>query len=378
MFEKKFQFNPKQKIKEKGEEILQTKMTRREFIKKLGKAGVLAAAFSTGGRVILDVSRLLDKQSPAREQKSGEDKVEIKSEKRLDAEKLGSFYFRRRPFIPKPEEKKKIEIKNLSLHGKIDNLGLIGSSAFYGKIERALRYKALTDSIEDKYGLPRHTLITIMIAESSGRDVLPNAAGDGGIGLCHMQPAVAKKYNLKPIIGTKIRDLKAGKKLKELISKYHEDPITLSYIDQRFNPLANLDAAARFLMYYIHDKTYTSESGRFRRAFQKYSGRSNYWKKIQTIYSILNNNSIMKEIEESFNEKNKDLIINGVSVKNPLKEYWKAFWKANKENYKLDKYLEENPEKFDSNYLKEIRKTLDHFLIKDENKVKENVRELGI
>lgn len=378
MFEKRFWSKPKEKIEEKKNEILQKKMTRREFIKNLGKAGILAAGISLGGKVVYDVARMFDETDEENSSTKRDEESRETDEKRLDARELGSFYFRKKPHIPRPEEIGKINIENLSLHGKIDSLGVIGNSAFYGKIERALRYKILTDSIEDRYGLPRHTLTSIMIAESSGRDVLPNALEDGGIGLCHMQPAVAKEYNLKPVIGSKIRDREAGQKLKKLIAKYHENPIALSRIDQRFNPLANLDAAARFLMYYIHDKTYQSESGRFRRAFQKYSGRSNYWKKIQTIYSILNNDSIMKDIEESFNERNKNLTINGKYTKNPLREYWKAFWEVNRENYKLDEYLEKNPEKFDSRYLKDIRKTLDNFLIKGEEKIIQTIHDIKL
>ncbi len=86
----------------------------------------------------------------------------------------------------------------------------------------------------------------------------------------------------------------------------------------------------------------------------------------------------MKDIEESFNERNRNLTINGEHTENPLLDYWKAFWEVNKENYKLDEYLEKNTEKFDSKYLKDIRKTLNNFLIKDEKKVREKVRKLEL
>jgi len=87
------------------------------------------------------------------------------------------------------------EFKNLNMLGEVKRGGVYGQR-MYGMILRSLRFKNITDKIEKKYNLPENLLLAMIMHESGGVDLLPNSSDDGGVGLIHMQPSMARKFGL--------------------------------------------------------------------------------------------------------------------------------------------------------------------------------------
>lgn len=82
-----------------------------------------------------------------------------------------------------------------------EGVGIYGASGQESKLIRVLRYKNITDAVEDRYNLPSGVLLAMIMEESTGVDLLPNARNDGGFGLSHMQGATASEYGLHTFEG---------------------------------------------------------------------------------------------------------------------------------------------------------------------------------
>ena len=283
--------------------------------------------------------------------------------------------FKEKPQVKAAEEKVQNSFRNLKLSGEIYPYGIKGDYATFGKFERALRYKALTDLIEKKYNLPHGILFAMFLQESSGRDILLNALGDGGAGILHMQGILAHKYGLK-VLGydekrareAGVRDSLLGRALKEKVKEYKENVTRLSHVDDRFNPLLNLDAAARMLTTYIHGKKIEG-LGPLRTAIRRYAGKYNYkkyYEKLIYFMTLMNNVEFIQAVEDHFNENNKHLLINGKKTENPFREYIEAHQKAIYENLSVDDYVKNNNERFVSKRTQNILDTYANFFIKPE------------
>jgi hypothetical protein len=327
-------------------------MTRRKFIEKLMifSAGMVASKLTTF------LSFYPDKENQTK--KENLKRIELKERARL----------KKKPKFLKAEELTPLKIENLHLSGKIYKYGVTSDNkleSYYGRFERALRFKPLTDAIETKYNLPEGIIFSMMIQESNGRDVLPNALEDGGAGLCHMQAIVAQEYGLKTLeTNGKLVDKELGKKLTEKIKTYKENPIKMSYEDDRFNPLINLDAVARMLVTHIQGKKIEG-LGPLRTAIRRYAGKANYedyWKNLGVYMTLMRNEKFLGGLEKNFNKNNKDLIINGEKPENPFLTYMEAFYKANAENYKVEYYNRENPN-YNSERLRDVQNTYKKYLV---------------
>jgi len=236
---------------------------------------------------------------------------------------------------------KEPHFKNLKMIGYVNSYGVQGKTPtikLYGKILRVLRFQNVTKKIEKKYNLPDNILLAMIMQETGGVDLLPNAKDDGGAGLCHMQPIVASTFGLKIYQNSKkMRDRNLGKKLRKLIKKYHYDRRKLIKFDDRFHPIHNLDAVARILSYYKKPKIKGFKK-EWSSAIYRYAGKYNYrkyWRNINYFRKRLNDKKTILEVEKMFNKMNKKLLING--KRGNFKMYISTHQQQNI-NYGLNKY----------------------------------------
>lgn len=258
-------------------------------------------------------------------------------------EYLGGHYLFHKPlnltyleFVEKPN------IENLCFLGDEGKYGLAncdGHTRTLGIFMRALRFENITTAVEEKYGLPQYTLLSMLMQETNGINYLPNGRNDGGIGLIHMQPALASQFGLKTFDGC--QDLVCfnhGHELRLLITEYLASQEMLIHFDDRFHPVLNIDAAGRMLKYYSDLKCIGTDA--WDSAHKRYAGKYNY--KIYTtnlryFKTHLRDTVFMAEVESRFNELNPDLKINGEPGD------FKTFLAVNKEynkNFELDRYKE--------------------------------------
>jgi hypothetical protein len=226
-------------------------------------------------------------------------------------------------------------IAHLNLPG---SFGKYGSDNTCGKIIRVLRFQNITTVVEERYNLPKNLLLAMMMEESTGMDLLPNAKDDGGIGLIHQQPAIAQEFGLETYDAcNKMVCKKHGVLLRDLIDENHGDRKKLIAYDDRFHPVKNIDAAGRMIACYLQFKLIDG-MGPLRSALARYSGAHNadvYWKKILTNMAYLDNLSDIVKVEKYFNTLNTQLVING--SKADFKEYI-ALSQQQNSNYGLDQY----------------------------------------
>lgn len=222
------------------------------------------------------------------------------------------------PNIKTPETPEGINI--------LGNINQFGANTRESQILLALRYKNITDTIEEKYNLPPGIILAMIIQESHGADLICNAGNDGGIGLSHMQPSTSTSFGLKCYEGnTRLIDRKHGHKLRKLVNqckhrqkntKDARADIELAEKDDRFNPILNIDAVGRILGCYMHDAKPRSGEGPLRYALRRYSGRpfsgkEGYGHHIFENMSYLYDQEWIKKLEEKFNKHNANKTING-------------------------------------------------------------------
>lgn len=242
-----------------------------------------------------------------------------------------------------------VRIEHLTLPGQVTRFGVEG---YVAKFIRALRFKPLTDAVEDRYNLPAGILFSMMVEESNGVEFLPNGLGDGGFGLCHMQPSNAKLFSLKTYRncsalkcnGTSPRScLKDGKRqnhAKELLAfltEHRFDRKLLADSDERLHHLKNIDAAGRMLAAFMSGPP-LANMGPLRTAICRYAGSYNYvayWRDVKTVMNLLTDTAFLKKVEETFNALNGKLEIDG--KKGNWELYIRSFHKLC-ENYGLEAY----------------------------------------
>lgn len=226
--------------------------------------------------------------------------------------------------------------KNLKMLGFVKKTGVHGQRN-YGMILRCLRFRNITAKVEKKYGLPENILLSMIMQESGGADLLPNSNDDGGLGLCHMQPSVAKQFGLKTYRNCdKLVSKKHGKALRKLIEDYKYDKKQLIQFDDRFHPILNIDAAGRMLAFYASGKQFKETPAQT--AIYRYAGSVNYskyYKQVLLYMERLKDKSLIEDVRKDFNNKNKNFKING--EKADFDDYIKAHQEQNI-NYGLDDY----------------------------------------
>ena len=125
---------------------------------------------------------------------------------------------------------------------------LADKNTMTGRIQRTLRWQPIYHAIEKGYGLPEDTLAGMIMQESYGDPVQPNATDDGGLGLTHIQGTTAIKYGLK-IYGNSGRDSdhNHGRQIRDMLMECHYDPACAQQYDDRAHVVKVLDAAARIV-----------------------------------------------------------------------------------------------------------------------------------
>ena len=217
----------------------------------------------------------------------------------------------------------------------IEHLTMIGTEGIYGvdgikgKLLRSLRFQNITDAVEWRYNLPRHTILAMVMEESSGIEDLPNALGDGGFGLCHMQPPVAQEFGLvvyqnctamicngkhpRSCKDERDRLCNHASDLKKIVAQYKTDRRVLIGYDERLNRLLNLDAVGRMLASHMDGPAYGA-NGPFHTAILRYAGTHNYkayWRDVRRNMKALVNKKLLAALEQEFNALNPNLTING-------------------------------------------------------------------
>jgi hypothetical protein len=179
----------------------------------------------------------------------------------------------------------------------------------------------------------------MIMEESTGVDMLPNALDDGGIGLIHMQPALANEFSLttyKKCDEMRCKD--HGVKLRDIIVKNNYDRKKIIQYDDRFHPIENIDAAGRMLAYYMQYKP-IKNLGPVRSAIKRYAGKWNYtkyWNHIVRNMACLESKELALKVERQFNALNQNLKINGYKAN--FKEYIRVSQLQNY-NYGLEEYI---------------------------------------
>jgi hypothetical protein len=232
--------------------------------------------------------------------------------------------------IPEPD------FKNLKMLGEVKRGGVYGQR-MYGMILRSMRFKNITDKVEKKYKLPENLLMAMIMHESGGVDLLPNSSDDGGVGLIHMQPLLAKKFGLKTYKDCdKLVCKECGAEIRQLIKDNNFDRKKLIMHDDRFHPIINIDAAARMLKYY--ESGPQTQDSPLKTAIFGYAGKYNFQKYYDNVLLYMQKLSEMDFIdglEKDFNEQNAQLTLNGKPCN--FRQYILAHQDQNI-NYGLDKY----------------------------------------
>lgn len=356
-------------------EALEKKITKRDFLRT--SLGTAAAVSLTAGikSILPEFEEQEKKEEPllvrvkepilrdgefleTEEDSNSENLSEEELKQNRDSENRESISWKEfkklKPDLKYREVVPHLQIENLRMPNDISKYG---STTHEGKILRTLRYKNVTDAVESRYNLPPGILSAMIMEESTGVDLLPNARGDGGFGLCHMQGSTAAEYGLKTFHecdalvcnGKDERSCKdsndtlqdhAGK-LAEFMRQNSGDRKKLVEADERLNILLNIDAAGRMLATGISGPKLSgslSDLGPLRRAIARYSGAYNYkkyWEDICSNMKDLTNPEVIQKIEKDFNHKNPNLKIDGVRA--DFKEYVVKFQEQHK-NYGLEEY----------------------------------------
>ncbi len=335
-----------------GYETFTTKpMTRRQVLngfKKLLYADVFAAGIGIG--YLDDVRREKQKElesstmedlpeeevidSEFRENETSVETMEGTSEERLE---IGSLEYKK--IKPELSYEEKIPLPVFENLNMPDRVGRYGAETHDGKILRTLRFKNIADVVE----------------ESTGEDLLPNARGDGGFGLAHMQGSVAAEFGLKTFCGCNSLVCNTSRGCKNESGKYEnhakhlatlmrekaDDKKELVEADERLHWILNLDAVGRMLASYMSGpklKGKLSDLGPFRRSIARYSGSVNYrsyWEDLTRNMKDLNDSNVVEGIAENFDALNPDFKIDGKPAN--FSDYMKAF-QAQAENYGLSEY----------------------------------------
>lgn len=247
-----------------------------------------------------------------------------------------------------------LKVKNITMIGTVGPHGVQG---WQGRILRGLRFKDAAQAVENRYNLPEHLVLAMLIHETNGADVLPNGGGDGGFGICHMQGSTAKRFGLKTYGGCyslvcngrnngkrgsctyKGSFVNHAAQLHSIIKRENFDRSRLVQYDDRLQPILCLDAVGRMLAEAMDKPSgsnpYLKSVGPMRRSLYRYSGRKEYFGKIAHIMRLLEDEKFLRQLRVDFNKVNSSLTING--QKAGFDEYI-ALMSRDLENFGLREY----------------------------------------
>lgn len=212
------------------------------------------------------------------------------------------------------------------------------------RIIRSYRWKSITDSVEDKYRIPRWLVLAMMAQEWYGDPSLPNLNNDGWLWLIHIQAVNAHDFWLKtlPRYTRRMRDSQHANEITYVKTKEKNVLHKMIKYDDRFHPILAVDVAARFLVeHYRRVKKHNpkmNEDELWNLALRWYSGRRHTWKwwygwKVRDFQKNINDPSFIRQIQEEFPKYN--VVIEGKKV--GFDDYIKYFSRM-AENYELQKY----------------------------------------
>ena len=222
---------------------------------------------------------------------------------------------------------KVIDFRNVELAAKSDQHY---EHDLLARIQRTERWRNIIEAVEDRYNIPKGIIHAVVMNESYGDPLQPNATGDGGLGLVHFQPGTAIQYGLD-IFGNsrkRGRDHKHGRQLVDMLKECKYDIKCVLEEDDRAHPIKNLDAIARYL------KDGYNRKGNWEGAVQTinpkgkgYANRIFRWRNAAIKFKAA--------AERDFNERNKGKKVNANAL--TFDFYIKSFLEMNR-NYGLDKY----------------------------------------
>jgi hypothetical protein len=242
--------------------------------------------------------------------------------------------------------------------------GRFGIESYEGRIIQGLRFQMLTQAVERKYNLPPNLLLAMLIHETGAEEFLPNAIGDGGFGLIHMQSGTAKEFGLKvfkdcgAIVcnGKSSRSCKDEKgnlqnharELQNIVDARIDDREHLGRTDFRLHHLYNIDTAGRILAFHISRYPDSrngfpeklKDLGPLRAAICRYSGHVNYPQYVEKIIGLmtdLQDADFIKRVKEKFDKVNENNVINDNKL--DLHAYLRE-WQTFLLNYDLKKYVD--------------------------------------
>ena len=147
------------------------------------------------------------------------------------------------------EKAQKLSVSREYVLPDLSSVTLAKKGTKIGDVQRTYRWKPIIDAVERKYGIPRGVLAGLVMQESYGDPLQPNATDDGGIGLIHTQGTTAKILGLKMYGDShNDHDQKHGKQLKKMFDDCDYVVECVAEQDDRAHPLKNLDAIARYMM----------------------------------------------------------------------------------------------------------------------------------
>lgn len=158
----------------------------------------------------------------------------------------------------------------------------------------------------------------MVMEETTGADLLPNAKDDGGFGLCHMQSIIAKKFGLKTFENCNELVCNKGhaKRLRQKIEENNFNRKKIIHLDDRLHPIFNLDAVGRMLACYMSGQKINRggyrELGPMRKAIARYAGTYNYKNYLKDVFhnmKLLNDKNEINKIRDAFNKINPNLEI---------------------------------------------------------------------
>jgi hypothetical protein len=212
----------------------------------------------------------------------------------------------------------------------LSQITLSDNDSDIGRVERACRWRNITQSVELRYGIPRDYLLAMICQESEGDPTQPNQSGDGGLGLIHMQPLMAEKYGLHMITDSKqLVDRRQGRRIERAIDLHNGDLKDLTSVDDRFHPIKNVDAAGRMLAdLYQHTHSWS-------KALERYAGRGSYDTRVLKYAAKIHSTKFMAKVRRDFANRNNGVSISGKPI--DFDRYIRIFSHLNY-NYGLQHY----------------------------------------
>jgi hypothetical protein len=207
-------------------------------------------------------------------------------------------------------------------------VSLAEKNSAIGRLQRTLRWQPIYHAIEKRYGLPTNTLGAMIMQESYGDPVQPNATNDGGLGLIHIQGTTARQWGLL-IFGNSTRDSdnKHGNQLAAMLKNCKYDPVCVEKQDERVHLIKDLDAGGRIISTNSQDED--ADAGIMAYRGGRLATRRAYLRDVKRWRELLGSKERVRKAEEDFNARNRGKYV--------FQEYLRD-WHAMSNNWGLKEY----------------------------------------